>query len=303
MKIDIPHIFTQEFKHLRKVEIFRRVLYILLLVNALSLLPIAYDLYAYNGLIGSRGWNTAIPTTEQGTYALINVLSHPANSKYEWVYLVFVFGQIIFLTLGILKIWPKISSVLVFFFTINLFLKGYMAFTGGEVLVNIMLFYLMFIHKPKDKGWFSDLQNILNNSFYWIMLVQVCILYFYSAIYKFMDPNWVNGYAVMYVSRIKVFSSLMTDIFNDNYVLSVIATYLTLAYQLLFPIAVWMKRVKVPFLLFGVLFHLMIAFGMGIFTFGMIMIVMYILFLDESQLDYLIRKVQRKKATESVLPQ
>ena len=175
---------------------------------------------------------------------------------------------------------------MIYVFTVNLFLKGYLAFTGGEVLVNLILFYLIFIQKPKhDDGIFHDIQQILSNTFYWIILIQICILYFFSSFYKMFDYHWYEGSAIMYISRIDAYSSyLFETIFAENLVLSMIATYVTLAYQVLFPILVWFKKIKIPFLIVGTLFHLGIAFGMGLFTFGVIMIIVYILFLDESHI-------------------
>ena len=305
MMKSIPHIFIQDFPHWRKVELFRRALYIFLFLNTLSLLPIAKEIWSYNGIIGPRGWNFGIPTIEQGSYALINVLSHPANNTYTWVYIVFIIAQLIFLTTGILRIFPKISSVMIYFFTVNLFLKGGQMFTGGEVLVSLLLFYLMFIQKSnkekqkisfrisKDENpEFTFLQNVLNNSFYWMCLIQVCLVYFFSTFYKLLDWNWINGSAVMYVSRIDAYSSgLNRFFFADNYTLSLIATYSILIYQALFPILVWFKKIKKPFLIFGVIFHLGIAFGMGLFTFGIIMCLVYLLFLDVEQIDKLKRRI------------
>lgn len=295
MKFDIPHIFTREFPYLNKIEFFRKALYLLLLFNALTLLPIVEDLYGYYGLVGTKGWDLSVPIHLQGTRALINVLNHPANSIYYWVFLVFVIGQLFFLITGLLGKWPRVSAFMVYMITINLHMKGYQAFTGGEVLVNMMLFYLMFIHKPKNSGVYGELQNVLNNTFYWILLLQVCLLYFFSAVYKFYDDAWTGGFAMQYISKIDAYSSNLLSIFNENYWLSAIATYLTLGYQILFPFLVWIKKIKIPYLIFGVLFHLAISFGMGIFHFGMIMIVAYILFLDDKHIEWIKSKLKRKK--------
>lgn len=302
----ISEIFTKPFPYANKVEFFRSVLYVFLLLNALSLLPIAHDLFGYHGLVGTRGWNTGITVLEQGSYSFINILSHPANSHYWWVYLIFVWGQIGFLILGIFKVLPRISSVMIYFFTVNLFLKGYLAFTGGEVLVNFMLFYLIFIQKTKkSEGVWREIQNVLNNTFYWILLIQVCILYFFSALYKFLDPNWLSGDAIMYVSRIPAFSSdTVRYLFSESPILSLIFTYATLAYQISFSVMVWIKRVKIPFLISGVLFHLGILFGMGIFTFAILMIISYILFLDDKHIEWLKSKLRwrKKSSIENVSP-
>ena len=290
-------LFISPFKHFEKVDFFRKCLYLFLLLNTISLLPIAQDLFGYYGIIGTRGWNTNLSFFKQGTGGLINLLSHPSNGTYTWVYIVFIAGQLFFLMMGLLNKWPKIASVMIYFFTVNLFNKGYLAFTGGEVLINFMLFYLMFIHQPKESGAGKDFQNILNQTFFKILLIQVCLVYFFSFVYKLYDPNWVDGKALMYISRIDGYSSAPFHwIFSDSIVLSSIGTYMTLCYSALFPIVVWIKKIKTPFLFLGLVLHLGISFGMGIFSFGIIMILMYILFLDDLQIQRI------KKVIKSRLP-
>lgn len=291
----IANIFTHDFVHFEKVDFFRKALYVLLLFNALTLLPAANDLFAYYGLVGTRGWNTAIPIQRQGTFAFLNVLSHPLNASNPWIMWVFVIGQIVFLVSGLKGWWPRMSSFMVFFFTANLFSKGYLAFTGGEVLVSFLLFYLMFIHQPKEKGLFGELQNVLNNAFYWILIGQICILYFFSAVYKLYDPDWISGMAIYYIAQLDEYNSWMSSIFYSTPIIAKIATYTSLGYQLFFPLAVWFKRVKIPYLLFGVLFHLIIALALGIFTFGVVMILVYILFIDQNHLTKI--KAKFKKST------
>jgi len=61
--------------------------------------------------------------------------------------------------------------------------------------------------------------------------------------------------------------------------LCVFLTYATIIYQLLFPMLIWFRRFKIYFFSFGIIQHLLIAFGMGLFSFGVIMAICYILFL------------------------
>lgn len=306
----IPEIFTRDFEHWFKIEIFRRVLYIFLLFNTIALLPIASDLWSYYGMSGNR-WDLSLPIWKQFSTSFLNVLSHPANAAYSWVYILFIVGQIVFLLTGIFRIFPKISSLAVFFFTVNLNMKGALMFTGGEVLLNLMLFYLIFIqssdnsNKWKPKFWisrdekpdFNPLQNTLNNSFYWIILIQVCMLYFFSTLYKLLDENWRSGDAIMYISNVSAYSGgAMRALFGESHLLSMVATYFVLIYQGFFPLFVWVKKIKIPFLLFGVFFHLCIAFGMGIFTFGIVMCLVYLPFLSGDQIDGLGKKLRLRRS-------
>lgn len=295
----IPNYFIKDFKEWNTVDLFRKVLYVFLILNTLSLLPIAFEIWGYDGISGSRGWNFEIPVFKQFSYAITNVLSHPATSSRSWIYWLMIIGQLSFLILGLFNKFPKLSSVAVYFFTVNLFLKGAIMFTGGEVLVNLLLFYLMFIQysdKIGEKIRFTPIQNILNNTFFLIARIQLCVVYFFSSLYKWLDPNWYEGKAMMYISEIDGYSSSLASwIFNDNLTLSIIATYFTLIYQSLFPVLVWFKSIKRYYLVFGVIFHLAIAFGMGIFTFGVIMCLVYILFLNEEDVIWLRKKLRFKE--------
>lgn len=300
----IPEIFLRPFPYGDKIDFFRKILYAFLLLNAITLLPITHELYSYDGIVGSVGWNTTHPWYLQGSKAFLNILNHPLNAGNPWIAYVFVYGQIALLISGLLNFLPRLTAVLLYVVTANLFVKGYLMFTGGEALVNILLFYLMFIHTAKKKqeykesSVFFDLQNVLNNTFYWIILIQVCVLYFFSDFYKLLDPYWLNGEALMHISKVDAFSGpAMVAVFAENPTLSLIGTYTVLFYQGLFPILVWFKRIKIPFLAIGVLLHLGIAIGMGIFTFGVLMILTYFLFLDKRHISWLKKRFSIKKIT------
>ncbi|MBN4071096.1 hypothetical protein JYT72_01170 [Crocinitomix catalasitica] len=290
----LAEIFTADFRHWDRIDFFRRVLYVFLFINTLTLLPIAWEIWSYNGITGTRGYHSV------GSYTVLNVLSHPKNSSWEWVYIVFVIGQLTFLVTGFLNKWPRISAILVYFFTVNLFLKGSIMFTGGEVLANFLLFYMIFIHKPREGSKYSFFQNVLNNTFYRIILIQICVCYFYSFWYKLYDENWLSGEAMMYVARVDHFSSsLMRWLFAENESLSLIATYITLLYQGAFPLVIWFKKLKAPVLILGVLIHLGISFLMGLFAFGVIMILCYLLFVEDRHLNWMRAKVSFKRSEDS----
>jgi uncharacterized membrane protein (DUF485 family) len=91
---------------------------------------------------------------------------------------------------------------------------------------------------------------------------------------------------------------------GNNLFLS-ICTFITLGYQLMFPVFIWFKKWRGYFLPIGILFHLGIAFAIGIFNFGIIMIIAYIMYMDDekarrinSGLDNFLRitRITRQKA-------
>jgi len=278
--------FTSDFKHWRKVDFFKRLLYLFLFINTLTLLPAVNDIFGYNGLAGYRSFQWT------GSEAFLNLLSHPINHNHGWIHWLFVIGQLVFLTTGFLRIYPKLSSLAIWFLTANLFTKGGLFFTGGEVLVNILLFYMIFIQKVEKDAKNYLIQNTLNNTFYILTLIQVCILYFFAFFWKLYDFNWMSGDAIYYISKIDTFSSnWFKNLITNNVILGKLLTYTVLFYQGSFIIFVWIKRLKIPFLILGMGIHIAISIGMGIFAFGIYMSISYILFLDNNQIEWLKKKL------------
>lgn len=146
----IPYYFTRPFQKAYTVKTFRKALYWFLLFNTITILPSVYDLFGYNGIGGTRGFSW------DGTGAFLNLLSHPINARHEWIAWVFVCGQLAALILGLLNRYKRLAAIGVYFFSANLFLKAGLFMTGGEILVNILLFYLIFIDEDAPE---SGIQN------------------------------------------------------------------------------------------------------------------------------------------------
>ncbi|MCH2235339.1 MAG: HTTM domain-containing protein [Crocinitomicaceae bacterium] len=296
----IPAYFTRDFQDWETFELFKNTLYVFLFVNTLILMPIATEMYDFHGMADFRPWNLEIPWYKQFSFAITNILSHPATNTRPWIIWFFIGGQLLFLALGFFNRIPRISAVMIYFFTANLFLKGSMMLTGGEVLIYILLVYMAFIQftsrKLKEGGAelsFSPIQNLLNNTFFLACKIQVCYLYFFSTVYKLYDEHWIGGDALMYVSRIEHYQNApFAFVFSDNPTVAMIATYFALAYQLCFPVLVWTNKLKTPLLIVGVIFHLGIAFGMGIFGFGIIMCLTYLMFLNKSHTLWIRKKLR-----------
>ncbi|MFK8044185.1 MAG: hypothetical protein AB8B72_01720 [Crocinitomicaceae bacterium] len=287
MMQSIPYLFTKPCAYGAQLTTFKKVLYLFLFVNTLLMLPMVNSIFGQQGIAGSMGfmWN--------GTASFLNLLGHPAAYTRPYIAWFFIAGQLVAMVLGYFKVLPKLSAFALFFFTANLFSKGGLFFTGGEVLIDILLFYMIFLTENET---LSPVQNVVNNSIYYGLVIQICILYFFSTFFKLYDPNWTSGKALTYVSEIPFYS---TDWFYSlahySPIASKIATISVLVYQGIFPIVVWIKQVKIPFLIFGVILHLGIAFGMGIFSFGIMMIISYLLFLDSSQIQKLSTKLTFKR--------
>lgn len=124
---------------------------------------------------------------------------------------------------------------------------------------------------------------MLHNFSFLALLVQVCIVYFYSAMAKWADADWTSGNAITLVNKAAHYSNyfLMSNA-NTLHPVSMFVSYFVLLYQTTFPLFVFIPKIKRQFLTLGILMHLYISFVMGLFFFGLIMVLTYVLFYDFS---------------------
>jgi hypothetical protein len=174
-----------------------------------------------------------------------------------------------------------LSNFLIWMLVLNIHNKIYASNTGGEFMLNQLLFFNCFssnTYVSTDKIH-NQLKRLLHNFAVVAIIVQVCLAYLLSALPKLQDPSWLNGNAVAQIAAIDHFS--LPHLSNNNilYQLALkFLNYVVLLYQLLFPALVFIRKIKKAFLLMGILMHLYIAFVMGLVDFGLIMMLSYLYF-------------------------
>lgn len=265
----INQFFTKDFGFGRQVSIFRKAIYIYLFINTIICL------FDYSYLWGAHHF-----VAEQSRYPywhpgiLGHILRVPILKDAAWVLIII---QLFSLTVGYFGKYRRLTSFLVWWTTFNLFNPIHLGVTGGEVILHLLLFYMIFIHENRKDA----LNTLLNNTFFWACRWQIIVVYIFAAWYKLYDETWLNGEALYYILQIDAFSRpLLSDLISEQKTLLQIGTYFVLLYQLAFPFLIWWKKIKTPFLIVGVLFHISIAFVTGVFSFGIIMILVYILWFD-----------------------
>ncbi len=155
----------------------------------------------------------------------------------------------------------------------------YPTLTGGDYLLNqLLLFNIFMTNKSFKSSIINELSTLIHNLALIGIKIQICLVYALAAWFKINDANWLNGSAIYDIFQIPEYSN--TVFYSLPKWVCTISTYLVLIYQLGFSILVWIKPIKKYILALGIFQHLVIAFGMGLFSFGIIMIVCYILFLN-----------------------
>jgi hypothetical protein len=180
--------------------------------------------------------------------------------------------------IGLCKTSNFITNSILWALVLNLTNFLYPTLTAGDFLLNQLLFFNCFFNlKPGKSLVLNDLTNALHNAALLAIKLQICLAYILSGYYKVVDESWISGEALYRIFQIPEFSNAFLA--SIPFSICMVLTYATIAYQLSFPLLVWFRPFKIWLFSFGILQHLMIAIGMGLFQFGVIMIICYILFL------------------------
>lgn len=251
-----------------KTRLFKSCLYLLVLLNAFTYLWDSGDLFGPESYVIRRP--TVFSTLQDFVFLLT---SCPAAAR--WV-LMAVLGISLAGLAGRRRIW---SDVLLWLMMLNLHYAIYPGLTGGHYLLNQLLLFQCLLSDPRKafKGHWQSLQHFLNNAGSVLIMAQVCLIYVISALAKMEDAAWRSGEAVGMIARLWHFGWEGTTLLADSKVTPLL-TWLILAYQLAFPLFIWLNPLRKPLLLGGLVIYLYIAFYMGLMSFGFTMLLAHLYF-------------------------
>lgn len=218
--------------------------------------------------------------------------------------------------LFILGFGGKTVQVLNYIFTFSLINRNGLISDGGDNLLYVCLFYMLFMNvtayfsfklkdKPKLSYKFQEQRAILHNFGVIFVIAQLSLMYFMSGFYQAMGERWSSGTAVYYIMQVEQYSiGLLPDFLITNPEFIVMATYASVLIKLAFPFAIFNRYTKYIVLTGIVLFHLGILFQMGLVTFSLIMIAMDLLLITNKEyrachkmLQTLIKKTRKRWRT------
>ncbi len=172
----------------------------------------------------------------------------------------------------------RLAFFILWFGVLNINNNVYPTLSGGDYLCQHLLFFCIFLSntRPKLSVIHTSLDVVFHNMGMIALRVQICLVYFLAGYAKLLDVDWVNGNAISDSLAVHDYSAPF--FYETSGTVGQVLNYLVIWYQLLFPILIWIKKIKKLYLLVGVLQHLFIVFTMGLPSFGFIMIVAYAAF-------------------------
>jgi predicted DCC family thiol-disulfide oxidoreductase YuxK len=194
----------------------------------------------------------------------------------------------------------RIISVINYVLYYSLYIRMGHISDGGDNLLVICLFFLLFVNctvyfapkaelyrasRHQSKHTFrAQLGSLLHNAAVICIVIQLCFVYFISAMYQMMGELWQNGTAIYYISQVNEFSRpILRKIVDDFLWLTVMASYMSVIIKLGFPFTLWNKRLKPVMVGAMLIFHAGIGIGMGLLTFSLTMIVMELLVFTDQE--------------------
>ncbi|MES2850865.1 MAG: HTTM domain-containing protein [Bacteroidota bacterium] len=218
-------------------------------------------------------------------------------------YMLLIWLCMLLLVLNIFGIGRNLVSVLVFFSFAILKLINARFSNGGDIMALLLTFYLAgantFSHftlfKRKPLSWQNErLYNMLSNLLAYSIMINLCFVYFMSALGKINDPLWRSGMAIHYFINNEhyfLFAGNNKTIELPKVVLYAL-NYGTIILELAAPFLVWFRRFRSWVLFLLLLMHSFIFSFFMLYGMSVIFVLQYGLFYSEAELKVMLQKVK-----------
>ncbi len=261
--------FIIKVNHPKSMWVFEKLVYLWFLVYALTLFPIKGILYGPDSYM----FGVRLSDSLLNNFFLKLVYNKSLASSVYYIHLV---GALLAFV-GVPKLF-QLPKIIVFLTGWMFYYAAPAAFNGGYILMIAYSFLLIFSRPLSKKTGWIILTNLVNVA----LVMQLFVVYTTAAILKWSGHTWLGGTAAWVAAHYSVYQNeTVLKLYTRFPWLAVIINYAALGYQTVFPVLVWVKRIKKPLLVVGLLFHAYTVFVMGIYFFGTAMVTAYVLFLEE----------------------
>lgn len=166
---------------------------------------------------------------------------------------------------------------------LNIMNRAWMAGSGGQQLMANVLLWSVLLASPSDRARFLGL---------WAIRLQVLLAYLATALHKLTGTHWLDGTALGIAATDQAFGPAWIASFPSA---ARLVTWGLLFFQLSFPIAIWFRALRLPWMLFGIAFHLGTAVWMDIPEMGLAFVACYAIWLDDERAARVIRLGRRSE--------
>lgn len=187
-----------------------------------------------------------------------------------------------------LGIYARLSAFFAYVLLTSLDHRNVLILQDGDSLLRVTLFWMIFAHSSHYyslSSWIKrnvSRQNTTASA--WplrAIQIQLCLVYISTFWHKTEGNTWWDGTAVYVVSQLSDFQRFDIWGLYSSWVTIKLATWITLAFEGLFPLLIWFQDTRRWFLALGLIFHLGLEWHLSIPLFQWIMISSYCVFLKK----------------------
>lgn len=219
---------------------------------------------------------------------------------YEVAYgVMVVYG--ISLAMSILGLFTRYSLVVAFVCMASLHQRNIWLLSSSEMLMRAIT--LLLICSPCGHSF--SLDSLLGRYFenyrqkktwpVWalrLIQIQISVVYLWTVWHKLKGETWLDGTAVYYATRIEGLTNFPVPFLLDSPIFIRLATWGALLVEFSLGALVWVKPLRKPVIILGILFHLGIEYTMSIPFFELSMIVLLINFFTPEELKSFVVKIK-----------
>lgn len=252
-----------------------------IVLHTLLLLPYYESIWGPESLV-----NRPVFDAGRWEHWCFHLLHHPQLGDHTWLFLA---GQLVCAALVLARLAPRLGALGVYFFTLNIYNRTGPILDGGNNLVQLLMLYLVLVN---TSGTASQLRSSVlrritvacSNVAFYMCRIQIVIVYFCAGVLKLTGPLWQKGMALYYILQSEGYTNpSVRELVLTVPEAAMLATYATVAFQILFVVLIWWRPARPYLIAAGVSLHLGgIAYGMGLLLFGLVMCAAYTAFLPDS---------------------
>jgi hypothetical protein len=253
-------------------ELFIRAMYAVLLWSTIKLSTMGAVIWGSDNI-----HQLYDPYTNIDRFAML--LNNEAIRPYWWV---FAGLFAVLLLLGLFGWHNVFTRAAVAYLFVVLHFGNVEISTGGHHLTQQLLFFHILLFKVDDRAesYWASIRRFLHHVSFYAIWLQIGIMYLVAGYWKLTGTTWMDGTAMLLTLSYKEFGfPWLAASMQENNALLWISNHIVFAYQLLFIVLIWIKSIRPYFLSIGLIFHLSIAFIVGITDFGLLMVASYAIFI------------------------
>lgn len=282
---------------LRMVDVSRRLFGLLVLIYVAALWP---DRHLFFGPGSYLTADAAPKVIDPDVWGLWDVFPNSNWSITIALALLALSGVML-----IIGRFPRLAAAAAFFLFVCIQHGNIMLFDGEDIVFRLFAFFLIFVPPRRELQPVESDSGQPHPSGYpaWPMRLfqlQVCLIFFCTAIQKSNGGAWLDGTAVYYTLRLDDLSGFpLPSAITESIGWLKLLTWTTLLMEFLVPFLIWFRQTRWFCIVVALMFHLGTDYSMNLHLFHPVMMVGWLTFVRYDELQALGRRLRGRSADKT----